>query len=157
MQQTKITPVVSDFSKRRYWPAFVIPALMVLAMACSEWSDLRQFNENEPFIEAQGTVAKLDCHNHGQYQVSFQAAGRTLTSESGNLYLRDNCGYLSVGQTVPVWYSTQDPRYVSFIPPQQARSYMKNEIVMTLLIGYPLMAGLFFLGIRFSSRKQNAT
>ena len=152
MQQIEISPVVGEGRERRYWPAFVVPAFLVSAMAWSDWSDLRQFNQNEPFIETQGKVATLDCYNHGQYKVSFQVAEQILTSESGNLYLRENCGYLSVGQAVRVWYSARDPRYASFIAPQQAQSCMRNEILLTLLIGYPFMAGFLFLGMRRSSR-----
>jgi len=125
-------------------------------MALSVWFDLRSFNERAPLIEADGTVAKLDCDNHGQYQVRFIVGARTLTRESGNLYLRARCHDLKLGQTVPVWYSAHDPDYVSFIAPDKALSYMKGEIAQILLIGYPFMAGFLFVTMRFFPRKRKA-
>jgi hypothetical protein len=138
------------------WIALLLPAVLVAMGALSVWSDLRRFNQKAPLIEVYGTVAKLDCDNHGQYQVRFTVGAQTLTRESGNLYLRASCRDLKVGQTIPVWYSAHDPAYVSFIPPDKASSYMKGEIAQIIGIGYPFMAGFLFVAMRFIARKRNA-
>jgi hypothetical protein len=154
MQQVSVSAASNDVgSKGRLWLAFVLPAVLVGMMTLSVWSDLRRFNEKAPLIEAHGTVEKLDCDNHGQYEVRFTTGAQTLTRESGNLYLRARCHNLKLGQTVRVWYSAQDPGYVSFIRPDEALSYMKGEIVQIIFIGYPLMAGFLFVALRFSRDK----
>ena len=157
MQQASVSAASNEVgSKGRLWLAFVLPAVLVGVMALSVWSNLRSFNEKAPLIEAYGTVAKLECDNHGQYQVRFTVGAQTLTRESGNLYLRASCHDLKVGQTIPVWYSAHDPGYVSFIPPDKALSYMKGEIVQIVFIGYPLMAGFLFVAMRFFPHKRRA-
>lgn len=140
----------------RYWVAVLVPAVLAVALALSEWSDLRRFNEKAPYVQTVGTVANLDCSNHGQYQVKFTVGERTLIRDAGNSFLRGKCGYLRVGQPVSVWHSVQDPGYASFIPPEQALSYMKSEIIATVAVGYPFMAGFLLLALWLSSRKGNA-
>lgn len=157
MQQVSVSAASNGVGgKGRLWLVFVLPAVLVGMMALSVWSGLRSFNEKVPLIEAYGTVAKLDCDNHGQYQVRFTAGSQTLTRESGNLYLRAGCHDLKLGQTVPVWYSAHNPGYVSFIPPDKALSYMKGEIAQILFIGYPFMAGFLFVVMRFFPHKRKA-
>ena len=157
MQQAGVSAAPMEVGNRdRLWLALVVPAVFVGMMALSVWSDLRSFNEKTPLIATHGTVAKLDCGNHGQYQVRFAVGAQTLTRESGNLYLRASCRDLKLGQTVPVWYSAHDPSYASFISPDKALSYMKGEIAQIIFIGYPFMAGFLFVAMRFFPTKRKA-
>jgi hypothetical protein len=134
--------------KVNLWVAFLLPAILVVLIALSVWSDIRGFNEKAPFLEARGEVAKLECDNHGQYQVKFSVKGQVLTRGSGNLYLRANCKDLTVGQMVSVWYSALDPSYASFVSPEHALSYMKGEIISLVFFGYPFLAGFLFLAMK---------
>jgi len=156
MQQVGVSAACSEAGKGRLWLAFVLPAVLVGVMTVSVWSDLRSFNEHAPLVETHGTVVGLDCNNHGQYHVRFTVGMEVLTREAGNPYLRADCRDLALGQTVRVWYSAQDSRYVSFRSPDNAASYMKGEIVQMLFIGYPFMTGFLFVAMRFFPSKRKA-
>lgn len=136
------------FAPSGRWGAFLLPAILVVLMSLSVWSDIRGFNARAPFLETRGEVAKLECDNHGQYQVRFSVGEQILTRGSGNLYLRANCKGLTVGQKVSVWYSAHDPSYASFVSPERALSYMKGEITSLVIFGYPLLVGFLFLVIK---------
>ena len=71
-------------SKSGLWFPFLLPAIPVVLIALSVWSDLRQFNEKSPFLATGGVVAKVECANHGRYQVSFTVGEQIFTRESGN-------------------------------------------------------------------------
>ena len=137
----------------KLWIVLLVPAVLVSLMVASTYSDLKNFKAKEPFIEARGNVAKLDCHNHGQYQVSFSANEQTLTRGSGNLYLRADCRDLAVGQVVAVWYSAQDLNYASFVSPEDAKSKMSSEIWEAIIFGYPFLALFLFIRFKYFAAK----
>jgi hypothetical protein len=149
MRLSPDSPMPTDTGKKvNLWFAFLLPAILVVLMTLSVWSDIRGFNEKAPFVEVRGEVAKLECGNHGQYQVSFSVGERVLTRGSGNLYLRANCKDLTAGQIVSVWYSAHDPSYASFVSPERALSYMKGEIASLVFFGYPFLAGFLFVAMK---------
>jgi hypothetical protein len=150
--------LVTTQSERRvnFWSVFLVPLIPVVLLGLSVWSDLRSFNENAPFVEAQGKVARLDCHNHGQYEVSFSVGERVLTRGAGNLYLRGNCNDFRIGEAVTVWYSVQDPNFASFVTPDHPVSYMKSEIAQLLIVAYPVFVAVVFLAMKFAPHKREA-
>jgi hypothetical protein len=121
-------------------------------MAMSIYSNIRELKEKAPLIEAQGKVAKLDCNNHGNYSVGFSADGKSLVREASNFAARRDCGSMAVGQAVSVWYSSAEPRYVSFVPPDQVSSALKNELETIAFVAYPLLVLFLFATRRFSRK-----
>jgi hypothetical protein len=134
------------------WMVFLVPIVPAGLLIYSVGSDLRTFEGKAPYVEVSGRVANLDCQNHGQYQVSFNVRGRELNVGAGNLYLRKACTSLRVGEIVPVWYSESDPQFASFVPPDQALPRIKNELLLTVLIPYPLWVIFLFIVSRYENK-----
>jgi len=128
--------------------ALIIPAVMVSILAASDWSDLRKFDEKRPFVATEGSVASLDCGNHGSYRVTYTAGGLTVTGGAGGLFRKMNCGALRPNEKVPVWYSSADPSYAAFTDPAGVHASIRSEIFTTILIGYPSIALFLFLGLK---------
>ena len=127
----------------------ILPAVMVSALAASSWFELKAFNKRQPFVQTRGTVAALDCGNHGSYTVTYAADGRTITGGSGSLELKLDCRELGVGEHIQVWYSAGDPAYASFLDPKEVPGQIKSEIAVALFGFYPLAAIAVYLGLRF--------
>jgi hypothetical protein len=131
------------------WAIYLVPIVPSLLLIFSVWSDLRGFQEKAPFIATHGHIAKLDCQNHGQYQVSFGVGERVLTVGSGNLYLRKTCITQRVGEFVGVWYSEREPNYASFVPPDEALANMNSELTAIICIPYPVWVIFLFVMSKF--------
>jgi hypothetical protein len=114
---------------------------------------LRDFQEKAPFVATYGHIAKLDCPNHGQYQVSFGVAERVLTVVAGNLYLRKTCTTQRIGEVVGVWYSEHEPNYASFVPPDEALTHMNSELIFTICIPYPVWVIFLFVMSKFQNTR----
>lgn len=134
------------------WMSFLVPIIPALLLIYSVASDLRTFDAKAPYIEVSGIVANLDCQNHGKYQVIFSVSGREFNVGAGNFYLRQACASLRTGEIVPVWYSANDPQFASFVPPAQALRAIKNELLLTVLIPYPLWVVFLFLALRYKNK-----
>jgi hypothetical protein len=127
----------------------IVPAVMVSALAASSWFELRTFNEKQPFVQTQGSVASLDCGNHGSYRVTYVAGDRTITGGAGSLPLKSDCRDLSLNQKIPVWYSSSDPSFASFVDPTSVPSGIHSEMGAMLFLGYPFVALFLYLAMRF--------
>ncbi len=129
--------------------AFVLPAVLVSALAISGWFDLKSFRGRQPFVGTEGRVTALDCGNHGSYLVRYVANAQTITGGAGGLQLKRDCRQLSIGQDVQVWYSANDPAYASFVDPEEVPGRIKSEIAVAIFAFYPIAAAALYLGIRF--------
>jgi hypothetical protein len=134
------------------WACFLIPALMVTLMGVSIYSDIRELQDKGPLVETLGSVAKLDCSEHGNYSVSFLAEGRAIVRRASSFAGHRDCGAMTVGQAVSVWYSTAEPRYVSFVSPGQVTSALMNELGAMVFVGYPVLVLFLLATRRFSIR-----
>jgi hypothetical protein len=122
---------------------------MVSAIAASSLFELKAFNEKQPFVQTHGIVGALDCGNHGSYTVTYAAGVRTITGGSGSLELKVDCRELSLGEDIPVWYSSGDPAYASFLDPKEVPGQIKSELLVAVFGFYPLLAVALYLGLRF--------
>ena len=143
--------------RRRWVIALVAPAIPIGLMALSIANQVRTFNGKSPFVQVTGTVAHLDCGNHGQYTVRFSAGGQPSVQASANQFLRANCQDLRIGQQIPMWYSAADPTYVSFVRPDRASSTMTGELKSLFLIAYPLFAGFLMLAMKVRLSASEST
>jgi hypothetical protein len=139
--------------KSKYWYALLVPIVPTALLMISVNSDIGEFRNRAPFSPTTGRVSKLDCSNHGNYYVAYEVNGTPYTEMAGNLYLKGNCGELKVNDSVAVWASQKDSKYVSFISPESALEYMTSES-RVLILAYPFFA-LFILGATtFNERKK---
>lgn len=140
-------------SKAKYCFALLLavfpPGVVFLAVS----QDIHQFESKSPFVQTTGRVAERDCANHGLYRVSYDVEGRTFTEAAGNLYLKDDCKLLKTGETVDVWVSKSDARYVSFVSPVFASKSMASER-RTVPFVYPLFAVFTLAGVHFSTTRK---
>jgi hypothetical protein len=139
--------------KRKYCYVLFLPIILAGLLSWSVRSDIRQFQHRAPFFQTSGKVAKMDCSNHGNYDVSYDVNGKTYTGGAGNLYLKDDCASVAVNSAVPVWVSQADASYVSFIPPERALANMKSES-RSVLFAAPLLALILFGVFTFQERKK---
>ena len=139
--------------KYKYIAGLVVAFILSLIMAINIWSDLRVFENNSPYVTITGYVSKLECQNHGNYFATFAADGIQYTEKPGNLYLKANCGTLSLNDEITIWVSQQNHHFISFIPPESAIRYMHKELRGIMTIGFPFMA-IFFTLIRWMETKM---
>ncbi len=126
------------------WAIFLAPLVPSVLLALSVWSDLRGFQERAPFLATQGHIAKVNCQNHGEYQVNYLIGEHVLTEGSGNHFLRKACSEQLVGETAEVWYSHNEPRYASFVSPDEALERMKGELAAFIFVPYPLWVAFLY-------------
>ena len=128
--------------------ALALPFVLVAILASSSWLELMAFKDKQPFVLTHGTVASLDCSNHGAFRVRYAAGDATFTRGAGSLTLKLNCANLDVGQDVTVWYSARDPGFASFVEPQGVPGAIHTEIGYMFLVGFPLLACFLFFAMK---------
>jgi Protein of unknown function (DUF3592) len=89
-----------------YFPIFIVVALMTIFGPAQPLWRLWQISADP--VSTQGHIVRLDCHNHGHVEYSFDAEG---VSRNGRNPFVDgiNCPDAKVGQAVAVYYEKSAP------------------------------------------------
>jgi hypothetical protein len=123
------------------WFHFVAPGILVSVVAISILAQLRELGSKSPLVETRARIIQLHCENHLSYAVRYEVGGRTL---EGNGSTRA-CGSAPVGSVVSVWYSSGDPEYVFFVPPEVRRAALESDLFVLVFMLYPVLVAATFL------------
>jgi hypothetical protein len=140
-------------SKAKYWFALLVAMFPPAVVFLNVTATIGQFESKNPFFRTNGTVAKLDCANHGHYLVAYEVDGHAYTEAAANLYLNGTCKSLRTDQSVDVWVSRKDASYVSLISPISASKYMASERRSVLFV-YPIFAIFALAAVRFRTTRK---
>lgn len=126
-----------------YLPFFIVVALMtIFGPAQPLW---RLWEINADPASAKGRVVRLNCHDHGHVEYSFDADG---VSYNGRNHFIDgiNCPDAKVGQTIAVYYEKGAPENNYALYPAETSG---NQARTAFITGVAFFGAFILIGPLF--------